>query len=358
MSSSQREPSTRVFCATAYPDRTPGPRVRIAGFAPHLRPYGVQLDYRPTLTNAEYEVLSSSASPGRKAALLTRAAARAAVRKPPRHDLLLIHRLRCLTPVPGLDPPNRLDVYDFDDALYLGSTSDTNRSFHWAKQEARRCRAYLQRARLVIAGNSFLAEQARKHARRVEVVPSCVDPSRQQVHEHGEAETVTVGWIGSPTTSVYLKPVLPVFDRLNAGRLRARLVVVGATTPTRARWIEHRSWSLESECRDLASFDIGIMPLPDTDWARGKCGFKALQYFAAGIPVVASPVGVATGLVGDDRGLIASSTEDWRAALEGLIRDPLERRQRGANARKFVESQYSYQTWAPHLATMLRSVTR
>lgn len=346
-----------VLAETAYPLSTPGPRVRIAAFASFLRQHGVALEHYPTLTDAGYEILSSQASVARKSAVLAAATSRAVLRRRPQHDLLLIHRLRLMNPLPGLDPPRRVDVYDFDDALYLGSPSSVNRRFHWAKQEARRCVEYLRRSRLAIAGNSFLADHARQYARRVEVVPSCVDPGRQNLHAHHDVDVVTVGWIGSQTTSAYLARVLPAFERLNAHRLRAKLVLVGADPALSAPWIEHRPWSLATENRDLAVFDIGIMPMPDTDWARGKCGYKVLQYFAAGVPAVASPVGVAPGLIGRERGVLAASSDDWRVALERLIADAAERRERGATARAFVERHYSYQRWAPELAEMLRSVS-
>jgi len=347
----------KVLAETAYPLSAAGPRVRIATFTPFLRPYGVALDVHHAMTDAEYAVISSRASALRKSSVLAIALSRSLLRRRPEHDLLLVQRLRLLTPLPGLDPPRRVDVYDLDDALFIGSSAAVNRRFQWAKQETRRCNEYLRRARLVIAGNTFLADYARQHARRVEVVPSCVDPARQDLHVHEERDVVIVGWIGSRTTSVHLPMVLPAMERLNRGRLRAKLVLVGADPALEAPWIEHRPWSLATENSDLASFDIGIMPLLDTEWARGKCGYKALQYFAAGVPAVASPIGVAPELIGQDRGMLAASSEDWYAALERLIADVEERRQRGAAARQFVERHYSYQRWAPEVASLLRSVS-
>lgn len=346
----------RVLAETAYPLSAPSPRVRISMFTPFLRPYGVALDVHPTMTDAEYAVISSRASALGKSYVLAVALSRSLLRRRPEHDLLLVHRLRLLTPLPGLDPPRRVDVYDFDDALFIGSPAAVNRHFQWAKQETRRCIDYLSRSRLVIAGNAFLGDRARQHARRVEVVPSCVDPARQSLHVHDDTDVVVVGWIGSRTTSAYLSTVLPAMERLNRGQLRAKLVLVGADPALKAPWIEHRPWLLAAENGHLASFDIGIMPLPDTEWARGKCGYKVLQYFAAGVPAVASPVGVATELIGQDRGLLAASSEDWYAALEQLIADVEERRQRGVAARQFVEHHYSYQRWAPELASLLQSV--
>lgn len=345
----------RILGATAYPVTAPSARVRVASFEPFLRSEGIELDYRPTLTDNEYAVLASSAPVARKAAVLAASAWRAAVSRPA-HDLLLIHRLRLLSPLVGIDPPRRLDVYDIDDALFLGFAAEVNRGFQWAKQETRRSITCMRRARLVIAGNVYLAGRAREYAPRVEVIPSCVNPDRQAVRVHGPAEVATIGWIGSSTTSLYLEPVLPVFERLNKDGVRAKLVLVGGDPGLRADWIEHHRWSLADEGDHLAGFDIGIMPLPDTDWARGKCGYKLLQYFSAGVPAIASPVGVNSELIGRDRGLLATSPSEWYAALKELVNDVDRRRDSGAAARVFVEREYSYQRWAPEVAKLMRSL--
>lgn len=345
----------RVLGQTAYPATAASARVRVANYIPYLREHGIELEFKPTLTTRQYHLLSSEASPARKAGALLAGITQTMNGGAP-HDLFLVHRLRLLSPVPGLDPPHRLDVYDLDDALFLGSPADVNRRFQWAKQEARRCIACMRRARLVIAGNGFLADHASRHAARVEVIPTCIEPDRQPLRTHEPVEVVTVGWIGSHTTSAYLEPILPVFAALNSGRLAVRLVVLGADTGVREPWIEHRPWSLDEETRALATFDIGVMPLPDSDWARGKCGYKLLQYFSAGVPAVASPVGVNVDLIGTDRGILASSVQEWRAALEQLISDPDRRRESGAAARAFVEREYSYRRWAPELAALMRSI--
>jgi glycosyltransferase involved in cell wall biosynthesis len=345
----------RILGQTAYPPTVASARVRVANYGAFLQKHGLELDFRPTLSSEDYRVLSSGASPARKAMLLFASTARA-VTEHPSHDLFLIHRLRFLNPLPGLDPPPRLDAYDLDDALFLGSPADVNRRFVWAKQEARRCIACMRRARLVIAGNGFLAAHARAHNPRVEVVPTCIDPERQPLHRHERTDLVTIGWIGSHTTTSYLEPLLAVLAALNRKRTLAKLIVVGGDTGAREAWIEHRSWALEDEPNVLASFDIGVMPLPDTEWARGKCGYKLLQYFSAGVPAVASPVGVASTLVGDGRGLTASTPDEWGTALMRLIGDVDERRERGAAAREFAARDYSYQRWAPELAGLLRSL--
>ena len=345
-----------VLAETAYPLSTAAARVRIGSFVPFLRDHGVDLRLHTTLEDKEYSLVSSGASVARKSLALAVAAAREARRSRPPRDLLLIQRLRFLSPIPGLDPPRELDVYDFDDALFLPADGTGHPRYQWVKQEARRCVAYMRRAKLVIAGNSFLADAARQHAKRVEVVPSCVDPATQRRHVHEEAEELVVGWIGSNSTTSYLSAVFPAMERLNSGRARAKLVLVGAEPSVTAPWIEYRPWSAATQEGDLASFDVGVMPLPDSAWSRGKCGYKVLQYFAAGVPAVVSPVGVAPQLAGSDRGLVARTTEEWTAALEHLLEDVDERRERGEAARTFVERHYSYARWAPDLAELLRSV--
>ena len=345
----------RILGETAYPLSAPSARVRLANFVPFLSRHGVLLDYRPMLTDADYRLLCTDHAAPRKAAVLAASALRLAVARSDGYPLL-VHRLRLLNPVPGLDPPRRLDAYDLDDALFLGSPAEVNRRFQWAKQEARRCIACMRRARVVVAGNEFLATRAREYGRRVEVVPTCVDPERQPVHAHHPGASITIGWIGSHTTAPYLEPVLPALAQLAELKAGFRLVVVGGDTGVREPWIEHVPWSLAREPELLASFDIGIMPLPDTDWARGKCGHKLLQYFSAGVPAVASPVGVSSALISDERGMLASSPVEWRRALEELARDAEGRRQRGEAAREFARREYSYQRWAPELARLLRSL--
>lgn len=341
---------------TAYPASAASARVRVASYVPFLDARGIALRHLPTLSAAEYALLLSAASPARKAATLARSAVRAAAIRE-RGGLLLVHRLLLLTPFPGIDPPRRLDIYDFDDALTVGSAAAVNRRFQWTKQEARRAATCMRRARLVLAANGTLAAQAREHAARVEVVPSCVDPEAQPLHQHADGEMVTVGWMGSHTTVAYLQPLLPVIRRLNERGRRIRLVVVGGDTGVSAEWIEHRPWSLETQASDLASFDIGVMPLPDNQWTRGKAGYKLLQYFSAAVPAVASPVGVNAELVADGRGIAAVTAVDWEQALSELISDARARRERGAAARSFVEHHYSYQRWAPELACLIRSLT-
>jgi glycosyltransferase involved in cell wall biosynthesis len=152
----------------------------------------------------------------------------------------------------------------------------------------------------------------------------------------------------------YVDPVVRALQRINRGRLRARLVVVGGELMDAPSFVECRPWSLKAEPSTLASFDIGVMPLPDDPWTRGKCGYKLLQYFSAGVPALASPVGVNCDIVDTDRGALVQGEKGWMRALESLVGDACARRDMGAADRRFVEREYSYQRWAPALDEILR----
>jgi glycosyltransferase involved in cell wall biosynthesis len=326
----------------------------VANWRPFLDAQGIALRYEPVLTDAEYTALTASGSPLRKLGSLTRAAARL-----PRirdHDqLILVHRVRFPAPIPGVEG-RPLDIYDFDDAVYLGSPTTANRRFAWVKRETTRTISYLTRSRLVLAGNSYLASYARSWNQQVEVVPSCVDVEASAQREHVDTPAPTLGWLGSPFTTRYLAEFLSVWERFREHFEGARLLLVGADTGLSGPGIEHRSWSPEIERAALAEIDIGIMPLPDNPWTRGKCGYKLLQYFAAGVPAVASNVGTNRELLASGAGLAASEPNEWLDGLRQLASDVGLRREMGTTGRDFAAREYSYTAWAPRLAELLRRV--
>ena len=343
-----------VAAETCYPQTVGSARVRVLRMRRALAAHGIDLTYLPSLTDSEYRVVTSSAPSVVKALTLSRAAARLASRRAPRPALRLVHRLRFPVGLPRSKPG--LDVYDFDDALPVGTVGSANGQFAWLKREAQQSIRYLRSARLVLAGSPYLADLAFRHATRVEVVPSCVEPAEQPTRAHRDVDVVTVGWIGSRSTTPHLEEKLGVFERLTDAGVPLRVVAVGAHTTYTASWFSTRPWSLAREPQDLAAFDIGIMPMPDDPWTRGKCGYKALQYFAAGVPVVASPVGVAHALVEPDRGRLADSPSEWAAAIRELAADTSARRELGANGRRVALRDYSYARWAPEVATLLLSL--
>ncbi len=191
---------------------------------------------------------------------------------------------------------------------------------------------------------------------RVEIVPSCVDPKAYRIRQHRQGEVLTAGWVGSGSTAPYLQEILPAMERINRDRVEVKLLVVGGDLDYQAPWLEVKPWRLEKLADDLDEMDIGLMPMPQTEWARGKCGYKLLQYFAAGIPAVASPVGVANRLLDGGRGFAATTTEEWVRGIRELAGNPELRTEMGANGRATVERDYSHERWAPELARAFKDL--
>ena len=233
--------------------------------------------------------------------------------------------------------------FDFDDSVFLRDSFDP-RGMHNARS-LRRFGAICRAADVVIAGNEFLAEEAiRQGATAVRVIPTCVDPSLYPLAHHERCgQGVRLGWIGSASTLQALKRMAPLLEHMgrNCNGLRLRIICDSFFRLTHMP-TEEVHWSSHSEGPDLASADIGIAWLPDDDWSRGKCGLKVLQYMAAGLPVIANPVGVQSTMVRHgETGFLASSSEEWVQAVGILANDPELRRRMGAAGRRRLESHYT-----------------
>jgi glycosyltransferase involved in cell wall biosynthesis len=249
-------------------------------------------------------------------------------------------------------------VVDYDDAVFHRYDLHPNSLVRTLLR--RKIDAVMRHAKLVIAGNDYLADRARQvGASHVEYLPTVIDLNRYNVVPPTEGVTFTIGWIGSPVTSHYLHLVQPALQELcNDGS--SRLVLVGSgKMGLNGVPLEIRSWSEETENKDIHSFDVGIMPLPDDPWERGKCGYKLIQYMASGRPVVSSPVGINQKIVEDGvNGFLANTMSEWLKALRNLRDNRNLRESMGKAGRSKVELQFCLQVTAPHLVTLLRSVVK
>ncbi|WP_287256478.1 glycosyltransferase [Mesorhizobium sp.] len=243
-------------------------------------------------------------------------------------------------------------ITDFDDAIfdrYKSASRPFVRSFLGSKIER-----VMASSKTVIAGNSYLAEHAQKAgARKVEIVPTVVDPDRYCVTPR-TAGQFRIGWIGTPKTAHYLGRVACVLARAKR-ELGAEIVLIGThgdallgLEPTVHEWTE------DTEADLLSSISIGIMPLDDGDWEKGKCGYKLIQYMASGKPVVASAVGANIDIVRDKGvGYLARDDDEWFEAFR-LLSDEGRRHEMGLSARKLVEEQYSVSSAAKQLSRIIR----
>jgi len=260
----------------------------------------------------------------------------------------------------GLFPAKVPLVVDYDDAVF--HRYDQHQSSLVRTLLGRKIDRVMLRADLVVAGNEYLASRARiAGAARVEILPTVVDMARYGVSapESGGQAFPTIGWIGSPATAHFLHLIAPALHEVVARGL-AQVVAVGANAGQLSSLpITVLPWTEATEVTDIQRFDIGIMPLPDAPFERGKCGYKLIQYMACGKPVVASPVGVNSTIVRDGvDGFLASTHQEWVSALTGLLADPGLRQRMGHAGRLRIENEFSLQKAAPRFATLIDSVLK
>jgi glycosyltransferase involved in cell wall biosynthesis len=215
-----------------------------------------------------------------------------------------------------------------------------------------------------IVGNQTLGAYAASYSSNVHVVPTVVDTDRfrpptqraEKIEEEAQ-RPITIGWIGLAYNASYLEWLAPVFRRLQKEYL-LKVVVISSHSPVlEGVSASFKPWNYATEVEDLQVCDIGVMPLPDSEWARGKCGLKLLQYMALGLPAVASPVGVNREIIEDGvNGLLATTEEDWHRQLAKLCRDSALRGHIGHAGRATVEARYSLKQWGPKLAERYRAI--
>jgi glycosyltransferase involved in cell wall biosynthesis len=240
-------------------------------------------------------------------------------------------------------------VYDFDDALQWdrGAGGLARR----LAPKAEKIRTAVRHADRIIAGNDVLADWAAQGHGDVVVIPSCVAPEDYTPKtSYALHDPPRLGWIGSPHNEAYLLPVAGALEEVHR-RCGARLTLVGARKrslgPVEA-YIDRVAWSPDSQRTALADVDIGLMPLPSTDYSLGKCGYKLLQYGAAGLPAVATPIGVNADILRQFRMPAARDAGEWVEAVVGLLDGSDATRERlGRGARAVVGRRYSYDAWLP-----------
>jgi glycosyltransferase involved in cell wall biosynthesis len=249
-------------------------------------------------------------------------------------------------------------IFDFDDAIYvrkprhLGEPADDS---WWRRRKfAATCRS----VDVVAAGNEVLAAAAAPYARRIVTLPTALDASIYRATSATQDEPPTIAWVGNPENLVYLEMLRPALARLAARHPALRLRVICSEFPD---WpevrIEQVQWSPAAEIAALAGAHIGVMPLTDDEWARGKCAFKLLQYMAASLPCVASPVGANAEAVIEGRtGYHARDASEWEYALERLIGSAELRARLGAAGRAHLDSRYGLQSYQTRYVALFQSL--
>jgi glycosyltransferase involved in cell wall biosynthesis len=336
----------RVLFLTLYPATAASTRYRVEQFLPELEARGFDCRVAHAVKRLDLPPRRYHLHEARRRVLQILTARR--------YDVVVVQKALTTLYLGGLDALLRRRarrwVVDIDDATHLGPPLSP-------RGVARRCVdpgqvAHLLRdADLVLAGNRWLVAETEQLGGKAMYFPTVVDTARFRPADH-DTRPFTLGWIGSPSTTPALAPIADVLrDAEQVELIGADPARLGALADKAHRWRE------EEEVETLQRFAVGLMPLPRDEWTRGKCGLKALQYMACGVPPIVTPYGAALEIVADGvNGLHADAPAEWRAAIARLRDDPEERTRLGAAARETVETRYALSTWAPRLADALERV--
>jgi glycosyltransferase involved in cell wall biosynthesis len=348
----------RILLLARYGRLGASSRVRFEQFLPHIKAAGHEVVSAPLFDDDYLTALYGEGKRKATAVLAAYANRLGVIRTRGHYDLIWMEK-EALPWMPASfetwllrgGPPL---VVDYDDAIfhrYDQHPSPLIRGLFASKIDR-----VMQAAALVVAGNDYLAERAREAgATRVAIIPTVVDLGRYTAPPaaNGDAPPV-IGWIGTPLTSAYLERARgPLASFVETGAARLRLIGAGDTALAGVA-AERLPWREESEAQDIAGFDIGVMPIPDEPFERGKCGYKLVQYMALARPAVASPVGVNVRLIEESgAGFLADGEQQWWDGLFRLISDAGLRRSMGAKGRRLVERDYSVAVTAPKLIALL-----
>jgi len=347
----------KVLGLALYGDRAASNRVRLGQFKNGLKKFGIDLEVQALLNNDYLESTFNGVSrPIGKVMLSVFERIRILLTLKD-YDLIIVHCElfpffpawveRLLLRIPY--------IYDFDDAWFL--RYQIGRFASLQPILGNKFNHILAGASAVIAGNSYLADYAGKFNLNVVQLPSVVDTNRYLIKERKPNFIFTVGWIGSPSSNNYLTHLIEPLERL-ALSMPLRFIAIGGGKVALIEGVEvvEKPWNESTEIDEINKFDVGLMPLPDDDWARGKCGYKLIQYMACGVPVIASNVGANKDIVSSDLGFLVGNSSEWLSALETLGTDHALRISMGNAARRRVESYFSLIKSVPKMAKLIHQV--
>lgn len=353
----------RILALTRYDRLGSSSRVRFYQYFPYLKTQGVELISNSFFSDAYIQDLYAGRLVSIKDLLLTYIRRLVVLGRSSSFDLLWVEKeLLPMLPA-GFEALLRAFkipyVVDYDDAVFHRYDLNPNPVIRmFLKHKIDRVMRY---AELVIAGNQYLANRAiGAGAQRVEILPSVVDVSRYTLKQRAVESVFRLGWIGAPITVPNLDLIRDALNVLHRdAEFRVVLIGAGEANPFPDIPTTKLPWTEKSELTIGQKFDVGVMPLIDGPFERGKCGYKLIQYMAGGIPIIASPVGVNRQIVEPNvNGYLAKSMQDWIAALSDLSNNPQKCFNMGMAGRQKAEQMYNLQVTAPELMSLLSSVIK
>lgn len=251
-------------------------------------------------------------------------------------------------------------VVDYDDAIF--HNYDLSKNFIIRTFLSKKIDSVMKNSSCITVGNSYLMERAKKNNSSVQWVPTVIDIDRYTLRRKKTSDPIVIGWIGSPSTQKYIVEIKDALIAISK-KHPIRLLLVGAnkniTNYLPGIKVEVVPWDESTEVMHIKRMDIGIMPLTDGPWEKGKCGYKLIQYMACSIPVIASPVGVNVDIVNySNSGYLAGSINEWIKFIDALASNSEQRDILGASGRSAVENTYSVQVQATKLSNLFKDITK
>ncbi len=358
-------PPIKVLALSPIPEEGAGCRFRVSQYIPYLREAGFDVTVSPFYSREYFAFVYRPGNYLRKAtgfaALTLRRIDELYTMRD--YDLVLLYREAIPMGSALIERSiTRLGipiVYDFDDAIFLPAVSDANKAVSFLKNPDK-VSDILALSAQVTVGNEFLANYARKFNSHVTVIPTAVDTNRFVPRPDplpAEGRKLVVGWIGSPTTFQYLESLKDILAAVSAKHpFTLKVSGAGRTVNFPGVDVQVVPWSMADEVGLFNTCDIGIYPLTDDDWSRGKCGFKAIQCMACGVPVVAAAVGVNREIIAHRvNSMLASTPQEWIDGLTVLLTNSELRQQMAVAGRQTIEERYSLRVTAPQRAAVLHA---
>ena len=359
----------RVLLLVPYPaGEAPSQRYRFEQYLQILLQHGILTNLQSFLSKSSWRIFYGSGNSLKKSGIILIGFLKRLriLFSLSNYDIVFIHRE--VTPV---GPPvfewliakifRKKIIYDFDDAIWL--TDKTNES---RLVKSIRCRSKVASickwSYRVSCGNDYLAAYTQQFNSNIIINPTTIDTNNVHVpisnkeilHSYQNDNKVVIGWTGSHSTLKYLTTIQPVLQTIEDEFPQVSFLVIADQKPDlKLQRLNFIQWKKETEADDLSLMDIGIMPLPDDEWTKGKCGFKALQYMAMEIPCVASPVGINKKIIDHGiNGFLAATAEEWKLYLEKLITDTTLRITLGIAGREKIDEKYSVKSNAENFVKL------
>ena len=339
-----------LFIAAHRPDRSPSQRYRFEQYFNFLQENGYQCELSFILSESDDKAFYSTGSIFQKFFITLKSFKIRIkdVRRSNQFDIIFIQREAFMTGSVFFEKQfsksKAKTIFDFDDSIWLLDTSKANKIWQWMKS-AKKTRKIIAVSDLIFAGNNYLADYANQFNENVKIIPTTINTNLfQRKSEYKDNQKICIGWSGSLTTIKHFENAIPFLVKIKQKYPdKVFFKVMGDQTYQNEELdIKGIPWSSATEVEILSSFDIGIMPLPDDQWVKGKCGLKGLSYMALEVPTIMSAVGVNPGIIDEGvNGFLANTEEEWVNKISLLIESFELRKKIGKNARKTVEKKYS-----------------